>query len=326
MFSHTPFSASQLRTQWMAQLQAQVDLLQSFAGKALENTEKACALHLNFGHDNIEKARQLAQQMLAAKNPQDFLANSAQLLKPDFEHLLQYGRNLAQLSNLAHTPFWQQSGKPEATKQSAAKNGLKQMADSVAQADPHVDNKTNAATVATIASRPAKSAKTPAKKPASKSSQQTAAKPVNKAEKPAKKAAQAVKAKPVAAVTTEPTSSAVKQAKPENKSSAAKKSNFPAHMPEAPSLSVNSASSMSNTDGKKKPAAKNVPHEELKVATAKTPATKSVAKPINATTALPESAAISVEQIKATDAAAHAVPASATAPTASTSVESASAE
>ena len=76
-----------------SQLEAQLNLINNFASKAVESAEKVIALNLSTTKATVEKSSSAAQQLLSAKDGQEFFRLSASQT-PSLDHLLAYGRQL----------------------------------------------------------------------------------------------------------------------------------------------------------------------------------------------------------------------------------------
>lgn len=76
-----------------SQLEAQLNLINNFASKAVESAEKVIALNLSTTKATVEKSSSAAQQLLSAKDGQEFFRLSASQT-PSLDNLLAYGRQL----------------------------------------------------------------------------------------------------------------------------------------------------------------------------------------------------------------------------------------
>ncbi|PHV07960.1 phasin family protein [Janthinobacterium sp. BJB412] len=76
-----------------SQLEAQLNLINNFASKAVESAEKVIALNLSTTKATVEKSSSAARQLLSAKDGQEFFRLSASQT-PSLDNLLAYGRQL----------------------------------------------------------------------------------------------------------------------------------------------------------------------------------------------------------------------------------------
>lgn len=81
-----------------SQLEAQLNLINNFASKAVESAEKVIALNLSTTKATVEKSSSAAQQLLGAKDGQEFFRLSASQT-PSLDHLLAYGRQLFSIAS-----------------------------------------------------------------------------------------------------------------------------------------------------------------------------------------------------------------------------------
>jgi phasin family protein len=76
-------------------LEAQIALMTAFTNKAFESVEKIIDLNMNVAKASLEESTANVQQLLAAKDAQEFLSLSAAQAQPNAEKVLSYGRHLA---------------------------------------------------------------------------------------------------------------------------------------------------------------------------------------------------------------------------------------
>jgi phasin family protein len=81
-----------------SQLEAQLNLINNFASKAVESAEKVIALNLSTTKATVEKSSGAALQLLSAKDGQDFFRLSASQT-PSLDNLLAYGRQLFSIAS-----------------------------------------------------------------------------------------------------------------------------------------------------------------------------------------------------------------------------------
>lgn len=76
-------------------LEAQIALMNAFTNTAFESVEKIIDLNMNVAKASLEESTANVQQLLAAKDPQEFLSLSAAQAQPTAEKALSYGRHLS---------------------------------------------------------------------------------------------------------------------------------------------------------------------------------------------------------------------------------------
>lgn len=81
-----------------ANLDAQVSMLTAFANTAFEGIEKFVELNINAAKATLEESAETTQQLLAAKDPQEFFSLSAAKAQPNAEKALAYSRHLASIA------------------------------------------------------------------------------------------------------------------------------------------------------------------------------------------------------------------------------------
>ena len=87
-----------------SQLEAQLNLLNSFASKAVESAQKVLALNISTGKESVEKSSAAARRLLEAKDPQEFLSLGK---PPSFDNLLAYSRELFSIASAAQAELMQ---------------------------------------------------------------------------------------------------------------------------------------------------------------------------------------------------------------------------
>jgi phasin family protein len=99
--------------------ETQLALLTALTGKAFESVEKVIELNMNVAKAALEESTSNARQLLAAKDPQEFIALSASQVQPNAEKAVSYGREVmtivsglqAEVSKAAESQIGEQSRK-----------------------------------------------------------------------------------------------------------------------------------------------------------------------------------------------------------------------
>jgi phasin family protein len=85
--------------------ETQLALLSALAGKTFEGVEKIIDLNLNVAKTSLEETNAAAKQLLAAKDPQEWLSLTAANAQPHAEKALAYGRHLATIATDVQAEF-----------------------------------------------------------------------------------------------------------------------------------------------------------------------------------------------------------------------------
>lgn len=88
-----------------ANFEAQMTLITALTNKAFESVEKLVDLNLTAAKSSIEDSNTAAKQLLAAKDPQEFLSLSAAQAQPSAEKAMAYGRHVANIASSAQAEF-----------------------------------------------------------------------------------------------------------------------------------------------------------------------------------------------------------------------------
>jgi phasin family protein len=86
-----------------ANLEAQLALLSSLTSKTFESVEKVLELNLDAAKTSLEDSSAAARQLLAAKDPQEWMSLAAAQAQPNADKALAYGRNLASIASSVQT-------------------------------------------------------------------------------------------------------------------------------------------------------------------------------------------------------------------------------
>lgn len=81
-----------------ANLENQFALYADFTNKALESFEKLVNLNLTAGRASVEEATAATRQMLAAKDPQEFMSLVAAQTRPNIDKAVSYGGHLVNIA------------------------------------------------------------------------------------------------------------------------------------------------------------------------------------------------------------------------------------
>ena len=82
-------------------LEAQLSILTALTTKAFESVEKVVDLNLNAAKASLEDSAVTARQLLAAKDPQEFLSLTAAQAQPTAAKAIAYSRHLAGIATAA---------------------------------------------------------------------------------------------------------------------------------------------------------------------------------------------------------------------------------
>jgi phasin family protein len=86
-------------------LEAQLSILTALTTKAFESVEKVVDLNLNAAKASLEDSAVTARQLLAAKDPQEFLSLTAAQAQPSAAKAIAYSRHLAGIATAAQAEF-----------------------------------------------------------------------------------------------------------------------------------------------------------------------------------------------------------------------------
>lgn len=84
------------------QMQAQLGLATSLAGTMIDSVEKIIGLNLNAAKASLETSLASTQQLLAARDPQEFFSLTTHQAQPHAEIALTYGHHLASIASGTH--------------------------------------------------------------------------------------------------------------------------------------------------------------------------------------------------------------------------------
>lgn len=88
-----------------ANLESQLAIFAALANKTFESVEKVVDLNLNVAKASFEDSSIAAKQLLAAKDPQEFLSLTAAQAQPTTAKAIAYGRHLAGIATNAQAEF-----------------------------------------------------------------------------------------------------------------------------------------------------------------------------------------------------------------------------
>jgi phasin family protein len=86
-------------------LESQLALISSLTNKTFESFEKMVDLNINVAKASLEESAANVQQLLAAKDVQEFFSLSAAQAQPNTEKALAYARHLASIASSAQAEF-----------------------------------------------------------------------------------------------------------------------------------------------------------------------------------------------------------------------------
>jgi phasin family protein len=85
--------------------EAQIAMITALTNKAFESVEKIVDLNMNVIKASLEESTASAQQIMAAKDPQEFLSLTAAQTQPNAEKAIAYGRHLASIASSTQAEF-----------------------------------------------------------------------------------------------------------------------------------------------------------------------------------------------------------------------------
>ncbi len=95
----------QFTTATKATFEAQMAAFTTFAQKAFANVEKVVELNMTVAKQSFAESTVAAQEILAAKGPQEFIALTTAKAKPSADKAIAYGRELASIASAAQSDF-----------------------------------------------------------------------------------------------------------------------------------------------------------------------------------------------------------------------------
>ncbi|MES2535190.1 MAG: TIGR01841 family phasin [Pseudomonadota bacterium] len=101
MFSYQEQFSAATKTHFESQLA----LITALSTKAFESVEKIIDLNINVAKASLEESTANAQQLLSAKDAQEFFSLSAAQAQPNAEKALSYGRHLANITSGVQSEF-----------------------------------------------------------------------------------------------------------------------------------------------------------------------------------------------------------------------------
>ena len=85
--------------------EAQLAMITALTNKAFESVEKIVDLNMNVVKASLEESTVTAQQLMAVKGPQEFMALSASQAQPSAEKAVAYSRHLANIASSGQAEF-----------------------------------------------------------------------------------------------------------------------------------------------------------------------------------------------------------------------------
>ncbi len=95
----------QFSTATKTHFEAQLALMTALTNKAFESVEKIVELNMSAVKASLEESTAAAQQILAAKDPQEFLSLTTAQSQPNTEKAIAYGRHLASIASSTQAEF-----------------------------------------------------------------------------------------------------------------------------------------------------------------------------------------------------------------------------
>lgn len=87
------------------QFEAQFAILNSFASTAFDSVQKIVDLNLNVVKSSLQESSVTTQQLITAKDPQEFFSLSSAQAQPNAEKALAYSRHLASIATSTQAEF-----------------------------------------------------------------------------------------------------------------------------------------------------------------------------------------------------------------------------
>lgn len=85
------------------QFEAHIAMMTALTNKAFESVEKVIDLNMNVAKASLEESSANVQQLLSAKDPQEFYSLTAAQAQPNAEKAIAYGRHLAGIASSAQS-------------------------------------------------------------------------------------------------------------------------------------------------------------------------------------------------------------------------------
>lgn len=98
-------AADQLSTATKASIDAQLAAMSELANKALHSVAELVELNIATAKESLAHTSTAAQQMLSAKDAQEFFSLTSAQAQPQAEKVLAYGRHLASIATKAQAEF-----------------------------------------------------------------------------------------------------------------------------------------------------------------------------------------------------------------------------
>ena len=95
----------QFSTATKNQFEAQLAILNSFASTAFDSVQKIVDLNLNVVKSSLQESSATAQQLISAKDPQEFFSLGTAQAQPTAEKALAYSRHLASIASSTQAEF-----------------------------------------------------------------------------------------------------------------------------------------------------------------------------------------------------------------------------
>ncbi len=95
----------QLSAATKTHIESQLAMFTTLTNKAFEGVEKIVDLNMNAVKASLEESTAAAQQIIAAKDPQEFLSLTAAQTQPTAEKAIAYGRHLASIATSTQAEF-----------------------------------------------------------------------------------------------------------------------------------------------------------------------------------------------------------------------------
>lgn len=94
-----------LSTVTRTNLESQFAMMAALAGKTFESMEKLCKLNLAAAKASMEESNEAVRQLLATREPREFIEMSVAQVRPNIEKAIAYSRHVANITSDAQAEY-----------------------------------------------------------------------------------------------------------------------------------------------------------------------------------------------------------------------------